>query len=106
MQFELTRADFNFVGTKTGLDIAVLKGVIAPRDSAHMNIPAAKGYAPLQPGKCVVEVKYGRAGGPLTHVFSSKMECTPTRPSSYALEAVDLMIVRNIDTLSYSRIKA
>lgn len=106
MQFELTRADFNFVGTKTGLDISVLKGVIAPRDSAHLNIPAAKGYAPLQPGKCVVEVKYGRAGEPLTHLFSTKLECTPTRPSSHTLEPVDLMMVRNIDTLSYSRVRA
>ena len=106
IQFELTRADFNFVGTKTGLDITVLKGVAAPRDSVHLSIPAAKGYAPLQPGKCVVEVKYGRVGEPLTHMFHTKLECNPTRPTSHTEEVVDLMVVRNIDTLSYSRVRA
>ena len=106
MQFELTRADFNFAGTKTGLDIATLKGVIAPRDSANLTIPSAKGFAPLATGKCIVEVRYGRAGEPLTHLLSTKLECAPTHPSPHTLGPVDLMVVRNIDALNYSRIKA
>lgn len=106
IQFELTRADFDFAGIKTGLSITGLKGVIAPRDLTNLVIPPATGYPPLQPGKCLIEVKYGRAGETLTHQLTTRLECSATHSSPQTQEPVDLMMVRNIDTLSYSRVKA